>query len=94
MADTPGGSIDHSIDVEKTPYTTEKAQKDAKYGEGHGGDLQVYKSSSDSENLKLAKDGKTVLIPQPSDDPDDPLNWSWKKKHVGFDIIFQLSGPS
>ncbi|KAK9380336.1 major facilitator superfamily domain-containing protein [Kockiozyma suomiensis] len=33
-------------------------------------------------NLKLAKDGHTVLIPQPSDDPRDPLNWSWFKKHA------------
>ena len=24
---------------------------------------------------------KTVLVPQPSDDPNDPLNWSWFKKH-------------
>lgn len=24
---------------------------------------------------KLAADGKTVLVPQPSDDPRDPLNW-------------------
>jgi hypothetical protein len=31
--------------------------------------------------LKLAKDGRTVLIPQPSDDDEDPLNWSWLKKH-------------
>ncbi|KAL9108715.1 MAG: hypothetical protein Q9227_006511 [Pyrenula ochraceoflavens] len=31
---------------------------------------------------KLAKDGKTLLIPQPSDDPADPLNWSWMKKHT------------
>lgn len=75
--ETPTGSID----VEKHPYTVEDS-KDEKYAEGLGGDLQVYKSGSDSENLKLAKDGKTVLIPQPSDDPNDPLNWSWKKKHV------------
>ncbi|KAF9729637.1 hypothetical protein PMIN01_12501 [Paraphaeosphaeria minitans] len=27
-------------------------------------------------NLKLAPDGHTVLVPQTSDDPDDPLNWS------------------
>lgn len=33
-------------------------------------------------NLKLAKDGQTVLIPQPSDNPDDPLNWSSFKKHM------------
>lgn len=32
--------------------------------------------------LKKAPDG-TVLIPQPSDDPRDPLNWSpWKKRSV------------
>ncbi|KAF2093009.1 MFS general substrate transporter [Rhizodiscina lignyota] len=29
-------------------------------------------------------DGKIVLIPQPSDDPNDPLNWSWLKKHLVF----------
>jgi hypothetical protein len=35
-------------------------------------------------NLKTTKDGTIVLIPQPSDDPDDPLNWSWMKKHLVF----------
>ncbi|KAL2211398.1 MFS general substrate transporter [Sarocladium strictum] len=38
-------------------------------------------------NLKTAKDGHTVLIPQPSDDPRDPLNWSPFKKHVILLII-------
>ena len=52
---------------------------DETYVEGHG-DVQVLKAS-DADNLKLAKDGVTVLIPQPSDDPDDPLNWSWVQKH-------------
>ena len=41
------------------------------------GDSQVSIGSG-----KLAKDGKTLLIPQPSDDPADPLNWSWMKKHT------------
>jgi hypothetical protein len=37
----------------------------------------------DSAAIKTASDGKTVLIPQPSDDPGDPLNWpSWKKSTV------------
>ena len=31
-------------------------------------------------NIKTAKDGTTILIPQPSDDPHDPLNWSKYKK--------------
>jgi len=46
-------------------------------------------SSSDDEagnkpqsGLKTSKDGKTILIPQPSDDPNDPLNWTWMKKHA------------
>lgn len=30
---------------------------------------------------------QTVLIPQPSDDPDDPLNWSWFKKHMILVIV-------
>lgn len=36
---------------------------------------------------KLAKDGRTRLIPQPSDDPNDPLNWSTTKKHIILFII-------
>ena len=35
---------------------------------------------ADLSGLKLANDGKTVLIPQPSNDPNDPLNWSYAKK--------------
>ena len=36
----------------------------------------------DLGHLKLWKDGHTVLVPQPTDDPHDPLNWSWRKKHM------------
>lgn len=39
-------------------------------------------------NLKLASDGHTILIPQPSSDPFDPLNWSQFKKHL---ILFIIS---
>lgn len=38
-------------------------------------------------NLKLAKDGHTVLIPQPTDDPNDPLNWSWSRKHLMLAVV-------
>ena len=34
-------------------------------------------------HLKTAKDGRTVLIPQPTEDRDDPLNWpAWKKNLI------------
>lgn len=41
----------------------------------------------DASGLKLAKDGHTVLIPQPSDDTNDPLNWSTFKKHLLLFIV-------
>lgn len=44
--------------------------------EGYTLDAALY----DDSNLKLADDSHTVLIPQPSDDPEDPLNWPRKKK--------------
>ncbi|KZT37208.1 putative MFS transporter [Sistotremastrum suecicum HHB10207 ss-3] len=48
-------------------------------------------SSHSKEDLKLAKDGHTILIPQPSDDPDDPLNWSPKKKYAILAVITAMS---
>lgn len=40
-----------------------------------------------SDGNKLAADGHTRLIPQPSDDPNDPLNWSWTRKHIVLFIV-------
>ena len=42
-------------------------------------------------NLKTTTDGRTILIPQPSDDPNDPLNWSNVKKHV---LLFVIAATS
>ena len=43
--------------------------------------------SMNLQGLQIAHDGKTVLIPQPSSDPNDPLNWSRLKKHVTLLVI-------
>ena len=45
--------------------------------------------ASDPEyaNLKRARDGRTILLPQPSSDPNDPLNWSRFEKHLILIII-------
>ncbi|KZS89859.1 MFS general substrate transporter [Sistotremastrum niveocremeum HHB9708] len=48
-------------------------------------------STQSKEPLKLAKDGHTILIPQPSDDPNDPLNWSLSRKFV---ILFVISATA
>ena len=47
----------HLEHLHTNAYTTEK----------DNGALQLFTNTG---NLKLAKDGKTVLIPQPSDDPN------------------------
>jgi hypothetical protein len=44
-------------------------------------------SGSDNSQLKTTKNGTIVLIPQPSDSPDDPLNWSWARKCAVFACI-------
>jgi hypothetical protein len=37
--------------------------------------------------LKLTKDGKTVLWPQPTDSDKDPQNWSSRRKHLQLLIV-------
>lgn len=50
--------------------------------EFHENEGYIIDDSEEGEGVRYAKDGHTRLIPQPSDDPNDPLNWSWKKKHI------------
>jgi len=40
-----------------------------------------------ASKLKLSKDGTKVLWPQPTDSPNDPLNWSDRKKALHLLII-------
>lgn len=40
-----------------------------------------------SSQLKLSSDGQYVLWPQPTDDPDDPQNWSDREKTLQLMII-------
>ena len=49
--------------------------------------LNIQNLGAQGQGLKTAHDGKTVLIPQPSSDPNDPLNWSPVKKHVTLLVI-------
>lgn len=44
-------------------------------------------SLAHDRGLKTSPDGQTILIPQPSDSPNDPLNWSSFRKHAILIII-------
>ncbi|KAK5125891.1 hypothetical protein LTR08_005112 [Meristemomyces frigidus] len=64
------------------------------WGEQHGYvlDVEVLKTlTPDWDKYQLTTDGRTVLIPQPSSDPNDPLNWSWSKKHLVLIVVAATS---
>jgi hypothetical protein len=89
--------------VVETPIDTEKSLNSTSTEEQHPARSQavdietaansdgLYIVKDTDVGLKLTKDGSTVLIPQPTDDDADPLNWSWLKKHKAF---FALLLPS
>ena len=59
-------------------------------GEEQGYRLNV-RAFDKGEELKTASDGRTVLIPQPTDHPSDPLTWSSRKKHTTLFTITMIS---
>ncbi|KAI5481019.1 hypothetical protein MNV49_006205 [Pseudohyphozyma bogoriensis] len=61
--------------------------------EHDNGQVTLFADANNSAGLKLAKDGRTILIPQPSDDPRDPLNWpEWKKMSLLLILAFAAYG--
>ncbi|KAL4793721.1 major facilitator superfamily domain-containing protein [Aspergillus venezuelensis] len=56
-------------------------------GEREGYVLDTSLAQADHRHLKTTPDGKTVLIPQPSNSPNDPLNWSTFRKHLILIVV-------
>lgn len=84
---TPSTSAEQSDQQDSSVLEKTAAVSQEDYAEGHG-DFQVTLIPG-AKDVKLAKDGKTVLIPQPSDDPDDVLNWkSGKKFRMLLSLVF------
>lgn len=49
--------------------------------------LELQQLPTAGQDLKTAADGHTILIPQPSTDPNDPLNWPPMKKHLTLFVL-------
>lgn len=60
-------------------------------GDDGGRVLDIEQLPTDGEDVKTAPDGHTVLIPQPSADPEDPLNWPPLKKHITLFVVSVVS---
>lgn len=53
--------------------------------------LDPAKYPNNAQGLKTTPDGQYVLIPQPSDSPRDPLNWSSGKKAYILAIVAYIA---
>jgi hypothetical protein len=79
MAQVSIAQQQESSNLEKTVEVSQVLENNDSTSERHG-DFRVV-ANAGTKDVKLASDGKTVLIPQPSDDPDDVLNWKAGKKY-------------
>ena len=61
------------------------------FGDNGAHILDVHQLQAGAAEVKTASDGHTVLIPQPSSDPNDPLNWSPIRKHTMLFVISVVS---
>lgn len=73
--------------IEKAPSKQETAQTSTAEVDEINEALEGYmldpsRYPDNAAGLKLSEDGRHVLIPQPTDSPEDPLNWSARKKAV------------
>lgn len=84
-------------DLEKSSETNiEYGEADLDHvGEREGYILDARSGNASGRHLKTTKDGSTILIPQPSVDPNDPLNWSQARKNIILAVIaFTGTSPS
>lgn len=88
----PPSGVSTNSPSEKSSIHTENAKKTQHGPSNTTSDLDAHilnvnELGVEGQGLQVAHDGKTVLIPQPSSDPNDPLNWSRLKKHVTLLVI-------
>jgi hypothetical protein len=76
---------------EKQPgyLNTTEIDEESEALEGYIVDPSRY--ADNAARLKTSPDGRYVLIPQPLDTPDDPLNWSGGKKWAIIAIVAYIA---
>lgn len=84
--------MDPSVDEQSEKHLDNIVDLDA-LGEREGYVLNAELGHADTRHLKTSRDGRTILIPQPSDDPNDPLNWSQTKKNLIL-LVVSCTGTS
>ncbi|KAH0371359.1 MFS general substrate transporter, partial [Aureobasidium melanogenum] len=72
--------------IETTEFAEQKRDLHG-YDDSEGYLAEVNTHEAQAHPVKTTKDGHVVLIPQPSDSPQDTLNWSKVKKHVVLLVV-------
>ena len=87
MSSSPDSPSSSDVEKHATSHATEKSPHTLidEYGENGAHMLDAHRMQA--EGVKTTADGKIILIPQPSTDPNDPLNWSFAKKHIMLFVI-------
>ena len=80
----PGNNVAH-FDLEKQAAGVHEGETQV------SSDIHLDNDSNKGAAIITTSDGHVVLIPQPTDSPDDPLNWGVIKKHVGLAVVIACS---
>ena len=83
---SPSGSLEKD-GTDATPSTLVNEETEAL--DGYVLDPRLYPDNA--ARFKTTADGRVVLIPQPLDSPDDPLNWSRGRKWAMLAIITYIA---
>ncbi|KAJ5271025.1 hypothetical protein N7505_006783 [Penicillium chrysogenum] len=57
-------------------------------GDYEQGSIGVVKGVPGTRILIEDTDAEIILLPRPTSSPDDPLNWSWRRKYIAQAIVF------
>ena len=84
----PASSADSTNEkTATTRFDREDEETNDKIRDSEAYILDVNGLGVEGRGLQTAHDGKLVLIPQPSSDPNDPLNWTPLRKHIILMVI-------
>lgn len=77
-----GSDSNKGIQIEATEKSAPQYDSTDFIHDDGGHILDAHQLGAGSEGVQTTSDKKIILIPQPSGDPNDPLNWSSLKKHT------------
>lgn len=83
--------MSHSSVRDKSPSRIQAGEIDEETEALEGYVVDPSRYPDNAARLKTTDDGRYVLIPQPLDTPEDPLNWNRRKKWIIIAIMAYIA---